>query len=141
MVDLNFTLFIQLANFLVLILVLNRILYRPLLRVLEERRQKTEGLRARAAEVEENGDEIMATYEVDIAAARGEGRARINQRAAEAEAEGAQVVEAAKGAAQQETDAVLAALQERRQRFSEEMASEVPALARQIAAKVLGRAV
>lgn len=40
MVDINLTLFIQMANFLVLIVILNYLLYKPILAILDKRKQR-----------------------------------------------------------------------------------------------------
>jgi F-type H+-transporting ATPase subunit b len=92
---------VLIALFAVLILPVNAILLRPLLRVLDERSDRIEGARARAAEISARADEVLARYESTIAGARAQGererrtvleRARQEQtdltRAARAEAEG-----------------------------------------------------
>jgi len=141
MIDLDATIFIQIANFLVLILILGRILYRPLLRVLEERRQRTEGTRAMVEKVDEQGAELLVSYEADIAMARSAARATVQERAGQAETE----VERLLGEVRQQVDKEAAeaaeALQRRRDELTAELAPDTTALAHQIAAKVLGRPV
>jgi F-type H+-transporting ATPase subunit b len=141
MIDLDVTILIQIANFVVLIAILNRVLYRPLLRVLEERRRRTEGTLAQVEAVEEQGEGLMASYEADIAAAHSEARSLVQSQGAQAEAEAEQIVAEAKGRADQELAEAEQALQARRAELTAELAPEVDGLAQRIAGKVLGRPV
>ena len=47
MVNIDGTLFVQIANFIILIFVLNSVLYRPIRKILKEREEKVNGLDAR----------------------------------------------------------------------------------------------
>lgn len=51
MIDINVSLFIQIANFLILLLLLNIVLYKPLRGMMRQRREKMDGL---AADAESN---------------------------------------------------------------------------------------
>ena len=140
MIDLNVTFFFQIANFLVLILILSRVLYRPLLHMLEERRQRTEGTRAQVEKVDEQGAELLASYEADMAVAHSAARATVQERAAQAEAEVERMLGEVRAQIEQEAVAADEALQRRRAELTQELAPETEALAHQIAGKVLGRA-
>jgi len=141
MIDIDVTLFIQLANFLVLIVILSRILYRPLLRVLGERRQRTEGTRAQVAQVDEQRAELLASYEADIAVAHSAARATVQERAVQAEGEVEHLLAEVRGQIDKEAAEAAEALQRRRDELTAELAPDTDALAHQIAAKVLGRPV
>jgi len=141
MIDIDVTLFIQLANFLVLIAILSRILYRPLLRVLEERRQRTEGTRAMVEKVDEQGAELLVSYEADIAVAHSAARAAVQERAVQAEAEVEHMLAEVRGQVDKEAAEAAEALQQRRDELTAELAPDTTALAHQIASKVLGRPV
>ncbi|HEX9593973.1 MAG TPA: ATP synthase F0 subunit B [bacterium] len=141
MIDLDVTVLIQIANFLVLIAILNRVLYRPLLRVLEERRQRTAGTLAQVETVEEQGEGLLASYEADIAVAHSEARSLVQAQAGQAEAEAEKIVAEAKARADQELAEAEKVLQRRRAELTAELAEEVEGLAHQIAGKVLGRPV
>lgn len=141
MIELNASLFIQAVNFLVLLLVLNRILYRPILRALEERGRKTAGARGQVESVEEQGAELLAAYEADLAVARSQARGRYQGHRDKAVAE----AEAASAEAKQRAEAEMARraeeLERRRQTLESELSASEAALAREIASKALGRAV
>lgn len=76
MINLDLTFIIQLVNFLVLVLILNVFLYKPIRRVLAERAAELNGARERAAEVDKDVQEKVALYEARLregkAAANGE---------------------------------------------------------------------
>jgi F-type H+-transporting ATPase subunit b len=141
MIDIDATFFVQIANFLVLILILGRILYRPLLRVLEERRQRTEGTRAMVEKVDEQGAELLVSYEADMAVARSAARATVQERAVQAEADVERLLSDVHQQVDKEGAAAAEALQRRREELVTELAPDTTALARQIATKVLGRPV
>ncbi|MGD2064228.1 MAG: ATP synthase F0 subunit B [Nitrospirota bacterium] len=141
MIDLDVTVLIQIANFLVLIVILNRVLYRPLLRVLEERRRRTEGTLAQVETVEEQGDELLASYEADIAVAHSEARSLVQEQAGQAAAEAEQIVSEAKSRSEAELAEAETVLERRHAELTTELAAEVDGLAQQIAGKVLGRPV
>ena len=73
MIELNFTVFIQFLNFLVLLLLLNRFLYRPILRRMDERREKIGGNLESAAADREAAQKRLGQYEVAIAKVKREG--------------------------------------------------------------------
>ena len=141
MIDLDVTVLIQIANFVVLIAILNRVLYRPLLRVLEERRRRTEGTLAQVETVDEQREGLLASYEADIAAAHSEARSLVQAQAGEAEAEAEKIVAEAKSHADQELAEAEKVLERRRAELTAELTQEVDGLAHQIAGKVLGRPV
>ncbi len=72
MINLNATLLIQLLNFLLLMFLLNRILFRPMLKVLEERRARTEGRRKQAAQLDVDAQAIWDDYQKRVHAAKAE---------------------------------------------------------------------
>ncbi|MEA2101895.1 MAG: ATP synthase F0 subunit B [Thermodesulfobacteriota bacterium] len=62
MIELNWTFFVQMINFFILMIVLNKILYKPILGVLDERDEKIEGSHERAKELDSDGELIMENY-------------------------------------------------------------------------------
>jgi F-type H+-transporting ATPase subunit b len=63
MIEINYTLIIQVINFFVLLWILNRILYKPILKILEERGRKTAGAMKDAEEMESDAAEMLQNYE------------------------------------------------------------------------------
>ncbi len=70
MLELNFTFVLQLAAFLTFMWVLTRFFFRPILNVLDERVEKTEGLKKTAQEMEEEVERRTEEYEKRLKEAR-----------------------------------------------------------------------
>lgn len=70
MLELNFTFVLQLAAFLTFMWVLTRFFFRPILNVLDERVEKTEGLKKTAQEMEEEVERRTEEYEERLKEAR-----------------------------------------------------------------------
>ncbi len=63
MLELNHTLFFQLISFLIFIALINWVLVKPALQILNERRVKVEGTEEEAAQLVDKSEEIIAEYE------------------------------------------------------------------------------
>ena len=73
MINLNWTIWLQFANFMVLLVILNFLLYRPLRALIAERRQKIEGGHRQAKELETRVNEKMAHYQERLQEAKHKG--------------------------------------------------------------------
>ena len=60
MISLDWTLILQFANFLILLIILNKLLYRPLLKVLAERRATIDGSHQKAESLQSEIEAKMA---------------------------------------------------------------------------------
>jgi F-type H+-transporting ATPase subunit b len=65
-VDLDKSVFVQMALFGLLIVVLDPLLFRPLLRLFALREQRTDGARAEARAMQERAAELLANYESEV---------------------------------------------------------------------------
>lgn len=74
MLEFNAWFFAQLANFLLLLIVLNIILYKPILRIIEERKENTTGALENAKALDREKDEVMAQIDEKLSEARGNAR-------------------------------------------------------------------
>ena len=132
---------VMIVLFSLLLVPVNALLFRPLLRTLDLRLERTTGTRERAEKIAANADEILARYEkavadvrieaeqarrAELATARGETNARTAAARAEAERE----IERAR-------NEVSAALADARSRLR----AEAEPLAREAASRVLGRVI
>ncbi|KIH77840.1 F-type H+-transporting ATPase subunit b [Geoalkalibacter ferrihydriticus] len=139
MIDFDWTFFLQLANFLLLIFILNVLLFKPLSRIMNERKQATEGGHQRARDLEEQIQAKMAAYREQLQAAKAKAaEERASLRAAAGEEEARILGEAHEKAANQ--------LKTIRNQVDQEAASArknlrdgAGKLAQQVASKVLGR--
>ncbi|MGC4067785.1 MAG: ATP synthase F0 subunit B [Polyangiaceae bacterium] len=65
-IDFDRTVFVQMGLFVVLMLVLAPLLFRPLLRLFEEREKRTEGAREDARAMQEKAAELLSRYESEL---------------------------------------------------------------------------
>ena len=137
----NITLVIQMVTFLVLMVILDRLLFKPMMRVLNERKARTEGRRQIAADAEAEAGNIWESYEKDIIEAKASADlARVEViRTAEAKRQAITAVATA------ESDKVLAEIRARVQADADvardAVQAQVAGLAQEMAQKVLGRAI
>jgi len=70
LINLNYTLFIQIIVFLTVLWVLTRFLFKPVINTLDERLEKTEGLNKKGKETEEDAKKKAEEYEAGLKEAR-----------------------------------------------------------------------
>ncbi len=70
MVDINLTLFIQMANFLVLIVILNYLLYKPILSILDKRKQRLDESEEEIKRLNQTVEQKAAEYEEKLRQAK-----------------------------------------------------------------------
>lgn len=141
MIDFNATLFIQLANFLVLIVVLNLLLFRPLRRILKQRRDEVNGARERADSLSEKITAKTQAYEARLDEARVKGheeRAQLRNSAMEEEAK---LISAAQKDAEEKRFSIKVQIADEMTEARKLLKKEADAIGQQVAAKVLGRAI
>jgi F-type H+-transporting ATPase subunit b len=98
-IELNLAFFIQVLNFGILVLVLNIFLYKPIRKVLGERRQVIDGAREKAAAVDREVQEKMDLYEMRLRDAKAEAAERRAEFLKQAQAEETSVLEKARAEA------------------------------------------
>lgn len=136
----GFLLLAMVVFFVLLIAPTNQLLFKPLLKVLDEREEKITGTRARAEQLESEAEEILARYESSV---------RETREQAESERRG--LLEEVRGEAQRETAAARGEAETRIEQARAEIAASVDGargslraqaqeLAGQAASQVLGRA-
>lgn len=79
MVNFNATLIAQVLNFLILVLVLSAIAYKPLLKVMDERKAKIAGDLNAAEKAKEDAEAVKAEYAEKLAEAKAEAQAIIDE--------------------------------------------------------------
>lgn len=134
------TFFLLLVIFVALIYPVNALIFKPILRVFDERQEKISGTTARAEKLRKEAEEIIARYERAIREVREESELARREQLAVARNESASELSGARAGAEREIDgarqAITASLDEARA----SLRGEAEALARQAAERVLGRA-
>ena len=140
MVEINWTVWIQIINFLILIFALNAILYKPIRKILLERKTKVEGLTHGIDSANQKAEEKDLAFSVGLREARAKGQKEkeaMIQAAAEEEREiigkimekARTELDTVKSQVAKDVDAVKAALEK-----------DLDAFADAISQKILGRA-
>ncbi|TLN17836.1 ATP synthase F0 subunit B [bacterium] len=137
----NFSLIVMMGLFLVLMLVLNSVLFQPMLRVIGERRARTEGRKKDAAAANAKADGIWENYQKEISAARAQADAARMSIIRDAEGQKAKMTEAAAGEAEKTIAELRARIASEATEARAAVRGQVNALATSMAEKILGRSV
>jgi F-type H+-transporting ATPase subunit b len=140
-ININATLLVQLVNFLLLMYLLNRLLFRPMLRVLEERRARTEGRRQQAAQLSSEGQALWDDYQKRLQAAKADADRTRTQVIRQAEGQRDRLLEAAAAEADKAVAQVRARLRAESEDARKALRAQVAPLAAAVAQRILGRAV
>jgi len=139
MIALDYTVIIQIVAFLVFWFLLTKLLFKPFVGLLEERERRTEGVKAEAAALNEEGERLLKEYEYAIAKARDEGRAAKEKIVQEGRQARERLLGQAREDASRTLEAVRAEIGKELKRGREIAAREAEALAQQMAEKIIGR--
>jgi len=125
--------------FVLLIAPTNRLILKPLLRVLDEREARTIGTRARAARLEEEAREVFERCEREIAKTREEADRARRGTIERVRGEAQQLTDAARGAAERTLESARGELSGAFEEARRGLRAQSQDLAREAAARVLGR--
>lgn len=140
MISVNWTLGLQIFNFLLLLFILNTVLYRPLRAMLAKRKETIEGDHGRARALQQQIDAKMASYQEQLQAARVKGneeRAILRSAASKDEAE---ILGAARLVATEKLQQLKLRIASEADAARTALRRDVDALATQVASRILGRA-
>lgn len=141
LIDLDYTVFVQLGLFLLLVLILQRFLWRPYLRVRGERVSRIEGYREEAARLESEAAARLARAEAGLAEARRVGSGERAVARAEAQAREQTLLAEANAAAQRTLAESRARVQATLAAERAKLQQKAGEIGRDVARKVLGREV
>lgn len=141
MVDLNITLLYQAANFLILMFVLNLILYKPLMKLIESRQKRIDDANDEVRSLEQSIDDKVADYEETLRRARAEAMEERDG----IKATGTEAAKDILGAARDEVSEMIQGFKTRAAAEREEarllLHKQTRQIALEISEKVLGRGV
>jgi len=137
--DWSFTL--QIANFLFLIFALNILLYRPIRRILIERRDKFKGMESAIQHAAQTVQEKEAAFAKAIKDARARGLKEKEGLVQQAEAEERKLIESINAKAQADLTEIREKIKGEADRARQSLQQDVGRFAGEIARKILGRAV
>lgn len=140
MISIDWTIILQFVNFLVLMAVLNALLYRPLRKVLAQRKEKIDGSHQRAKDLEAQIEEKMTRYQEQLQAAKVKGAQERAEMRSAATAEEAKLIGTARDEAARRLLELKGKVAEEAAVAEKTLRAETEGIAGSIAAKVLGRA-
>jgi F-type H+-transporting ATPase subunit b len=117
----------------------NRLILKPLLRVLDEREARTSGTRARAARLEEEAREVLERCERELVKTREEADRARRGALERVRNEAQQLTDAARGAAERTLESARGELTGAFEEARRGLRTQSQDLAREAAARVLGR--
>jgi F-type H+-transporting ATPase subunit b len=141
LIDIDGTLWVQLGLFLLLIVVLNKLLWQPFLRVRAERVSRVDGYREEAARLEADAAARLARTEAELAEARRIGSGERAVARAEAHAREQTLLASAQAAAQKTVAEARARLDATLVAERAKLKAASAAIGREAAIRILGREV
>jgi len=139
MITLDITLFIHIINMIVLMIVLNAILYKPVLGILEKRQEKLEALSNDVEQFEQNARHRQAEVDKKMREASTRAKKALDGARSEAQAAGAEKLAAIRQESDGEKEKQLADVKSQVEAARKELLDNVTGFARDMAGKILGR--
>ncbi len=139
MISVDWTLGLQFINFVILLFILNQLLYKPLLKVINERRQTIEGSQTKAKELEADIEAKMQRYQQQLDDAKALAAAERNKLKQAAAKEESAILSAAQAKAATELQNIKGQIAAEAEKAGATLKAEADVLAGRIATKVLGR--
>jgi len=141
LIDIDLTVVLQFALFLIMFVIGNALLFQPYLRLRERRKQGIDGARAEAERMSAQADAELADYEKQLALAR----SRANDEGRKVRAEAAEheksVTDASRAEATKSLEAAAIKMRVETDAARLQLMPQANALAKQLATKLLGREV
>ncbi len=139
MISLDLAFVIQFVNFLVLLLILNIFLYKPIRKVMADRKAQIDGAKERAAAVDKDVQEKMALYEARLREIKSKANAEREALRSSALQEEAAVIEKARKEAADSLSSIKNRVAKETADAKEFLAAQARTLSLEICEKVLGR--
>lgn len=141
MIKVDVSVFIQIANFLVLVWALNQFLYRPIRRMLKERKDKVGGLESIITGAERGCEEKSAAYRDGLKSVRLEAAGEKAELIQAAEEEEKRLIAQIHEKTQADLSSVKAKIAKDAEAARQALLKDIDGFATQITEKILGRAV
>ncbi len=141
MITVDITMPIMIANIMILMILLNAVLYKPVRRILAERKEKLVGLATDVDNYEKNAQLRVEEYDNKLNEARRKAKAEFDSARASAQAAGAAKVAEIKAGADAAKAEQIGTVQAEFAAAQKELSGQVDSFAGDMAGKILGRAV
>jgi len=139
MIELNISFLIQMANFLVLLVLLNFVLYRPIRGIIKERREKMDSLAAEAEKFQQKTTQTREEMEEVLRQARADGLKRVDGFKNEGHEEEASRLTSLNQEVETETAKANTQIKEQMAKARDALLEQVDEFSLTLAEKLLGR--
>jgi F-type H+-transporting ATPase subunit b len=141
MIEINLTIVIQVLQFLLLVFVLNRLLFRPISQVMAERQAKITGWEEKTRGLQETARLRLENYENQLQEGKAQAQERQEQLIKELKQQEEENLRAVSEEATQLVASTHEAIEEETERLRGELRQQAAELSKMLAEKVLGRKV
>jgi F-type H+-transporting ATPase subunit b len=141
LIELNFTFFIQVINFLLLIVILNKLLYKPILKILDERDERVSGGQQKAKKLIEDTQNLLNDYNQKLHNAKIDALNAKNSARGEASEQANVIIGEARVKADEIIDEMQKEMIKEIDKAKKELEPELGVMAATIAQQILGRKV
>jgi len=139
MIDLDYTVFIQAAIFLIMMAFLSKLLFKPYLKLFEEREHLVAGMKEGAVELERSFQDKSARFDQFVREATARAAAAMERLKAEGQTLSRDMVNTARIQSSNEVEKALVTVKAEAGTVRKNMSKDINLIAVQIAEKVLGR--
>jgi len=139
MIDLNYTLIIQLTVVLGLMVILSQLAFKPFLKILQARKDHMEGAEQEANELHRRAQELMERYRETMAAAQAQGTAIREEIRKESMAMEGEIIQKTTDEAHQIVRDIQMEISAETEKARADLQSKAQSLSREMAQKILGR--
>ncbi len=141
MLSFDITLIIQIVEALILMVILNAILIKPVMKILKEREEKFNTLRGDIEKFTKEAESALQRYHQRLNEARMEAAQKREELKQQGKAEERKIIEAATKEAEQLKQQMLSQLSQQLQQVRQSLQAQVETFATSIAQKLLGRSI
>jgi F-type H+-transporting ATPase subunit b len=137
----NYTLVAQIINFIILLIFLRLVVYKPIVNILEQRQQYIASNVAAAEEDRKQAEALRQQYLAEMQKAREEAQAIIQQATKAGEEKAQEIVEAAKAEAQRIKESALEEIAREKEKAVAELRDQVATLSILVAQKIINQTI
>jgi F-type H+-transporting ATPase subunit b len=139
MVEINLTIIIQVVQFLILVYLLNRFLFKPTSQTIDERQSRIVAWEEKTRTLQESARAKIASYEKELEKARAKAQKEQKQMSIELSQKEEEKLQALFDEAAQMVAATKQAVKEETERLRQELSQQAQEMSQMVTEKVLGR--
>jgi F-type H+-transporting ATPase subunit b len=141
MISVDYSLFVQIVNFVLLIFIMNAILYKPIRNILAERKKKVKGYKEAIQGLEDDAAQTEQTFQTNVAEAKTKGFQEKEALKQAGQEEERRLIDEINQKAQADLEVVRAQIAKDAEDARGRLKGEIATFSEAIAEKILGRAV